>query len=210
MGVIRNNMLKNLRLSRFWLIFATSLKRNNMKKLILMTMMSLFSMAGFSQTETTTTVNASAPSTRFAYLSYDSVKCVMNEYAQMQNDMDLMRKEYEAEMKRVEDEFNQKYESFLDGQATFPKTILQKRQSELQEILNKNIEFKKESQRLLKETETEMLKDILATIDGAVRYIAEQRGYAFVMNSDESAVTFINPAMGDDITQEVKQLLTSK
>ena len=81
---------------------------------------------------------------RYGFLSYDSVMVAMPEYAEMTTSMAELRKQYEAEQKRVEDDFNKKYEEFLDGQATYPKTILQKRQSELQEILDKNIAFKKE------------------------------------------------------------------
>ncbi len=196
--------MKNLRMSRFWVTFAASFKLTMMKKIVLMMMMSLVTMTGFAQTEVTAEVNESASVMKFAYLSYDSVMQSMPRYAAMQQEMAEMTKQYEAEMQRVENEFNKLYESFLDGQASFPQTILQKRQSELQEMLDKNINFKKESQRLLKDTEANMLSELKATIDGAVSAIAKEKGYAFVLNQDESAVTFINPAMGEDITEAVK------
>ena len=40
-----------------------------------------------------------------------------------------------------------------------------------------------------------------------VSIIAQERGYAFVLNSDKQAVTFVNPAMGEDITEAVKQAI---
>ncbi len=186
-----------------------------MKKLILM-MMSLISTIGFAQTDaaalmndTTTQMNNTAVVMKFGYLSYDSVMNGLADYAKMKKDMEVMTQEYEAEMTRVENDFNKKYEDFLDGQASFPKTILQKRQSELQEMLDKNIAFKKESQQLLKKTEAEMLDSIKAFIDRAVSLLAKEKGYAFVLNTDEKAVTYINPAMGEDITEEVKSLINN-
>ncbi len=199
-----NNMMKNLGMSRFWLTFAASLKLTMMKKIVLMMMMSLVTMTGFAQEEVAAEVNESASAMKFAYLSYDSVMLSMPKYAEMQQQMAEMNMQYEAEMQRVENEFNKQYESFLDGQASFPQTILQKRQSELQEMLDKNITFKKESQRLLKDTEANMLSAIKTTIDGAVSAIAKEKGYAFVLNRDERAVTFVNPDMGEDITEAVK------
>ncbi len=204
MGLSLNNMVKNLRLSRFWVTFAASLNMTMMKKVLLLMMMSMVAMTGFAQTEATAEVTESASAMKFAYLSYDSVMLSMPKYAEMQQQMAEMNKQYEAEMTRVENEFNKQYESFLDGQASFPQTILQKRQSELQEMLDKNINFKKESQRLLKDTEANMLNTIKAKINGAVNDIAKEKGYAFVLNMDERAVTFINPAMGEDITEAVK------
>ncbi len=147
---------------------------------------------------------------KFAYLSYDSVLNAMPDYAAMKVQMAQMGKEYETEMKRVEDDFNKKYEEFLDGMKSFPQTILQKRQSELQEMLNKNIDFKKESQRLLKNTETTMLQSLKGTIQTAVDAIAREKGYAFVLNTDEGAVTFIHADFGVDITEDVKSMVNTK
>jgi len=158
------------------------------------------------------TAHAQSDSTviKFGYLSYDSVMFAMPEYAEMQTNMAQLREQYAAEQKRVEDDFNKKYEDFLDGQASFPKTILQKRQSELQELLDKNIAFKKESTKLLDDAEAQMIAAMRTSIDVIVSTIAQERGYAFVLNSDKQAVTFINPAMGEELTEVVKQLLNEK
>ena len=147
---------------------------------------------------------------KFGYLSYDSVMVAMPDYTELKTNMAQLREQYEAEQKRVENDFNKKYEEFLDGQASFPKTILQKRQSELQEMLDRNIEFKKQSQKMLSEAEANMMEVIKTTINMAVNIIAQERGYAFVLNTDKEAVTFINPTLGEDITEAVKQLLNEE
>lgn len=46
-------------------------------------------------------------------------------YAIAKHNMDELREKYDAETKRVETEFNAKYEEFLDGQRTYAKTILE-------------------------------------------------------------------------------------
>ena len=147
---------------------------------------------------------------KFGYLSYDSVMVAVPDYTELKTNMAQLREQYEAEQKRVENDFNKKYEEFLDGQASFPKTILQKRQSELHEMLDRNIEFKKQSQKMLSEAEANMMEVIKTTINMAVNIIAQERGYAFVLNTDKEAVTFINPALGEDITEAVKQLLNEE
>ncbi len=147
------------------------------------------------------------PTLKFGYLSYDSVLQAMPSYAQMQADMEELRIKYEAELKRVEDDFNRKYEEFLDGQAAFPKTILQKRQSELQEMLDKNIAFKKESQRLLEKAEADAKAPIQEALNSALVAIGTERGYAFILNTDANATPWLNTAFGEDITEDVKALL---
>lgn len=144
---------------------------------------------------------------KYGYLSYESVLQAMPEYATMQDSMATLRQKYEAEQKRVEDEFNKKYEEFLDGQKGFPKTILQKRQSELQELLDKNVAFKKESQRLLSQAEQDAMVAVSVRLTEVLDAIGHQRGYAFIINTDEKSTLWLNPAMGEDITVIVKEQL---
>ena len=166
-----------------------------MKKLILFFLL-LATMPALAQSEL-----------KFGYLSYNAVVQAMPEYAAMQNSMAELRQKYEAEQKRVEDDFNKKYEEFLDGQKSYPKTILQKRQSELQEMLDKNIAFKKESQRLLSQAEEEAMAPIRVRLAEVLDAIGRERGYAFIVNTDEKATLWLNPAMGEDVSAAVKGLL---
>ena len=175
-----------------------------MKKTVLFLLLTVVSLAVSAQ-DTKDSV-----AIKFGYLSYDSVMVAMPEYAEFKTNMAQLREQYEAEQKRVENDFNKKYEEFLDGQATFPKTILQKRQSELQEMLDRNIDFKKQSLKMLNDVEANLMNNIKTTINTAVSIVAQERGFAFVLNTDKDAVTFINPAMGEDITEAVKKLLTEK
>ena len=151
-----------------------------------------------------------AQALKYGYLSYDSVFKAMPEYATMQASMQTLRDKYEAEQKRVEDDFNKKYEEFLDGQASFPQTILQKRQSELQEMLDKNIAFKKESQRLLCKAECEAKAPLKERLAAVLAKVGEERGYAFILNTDGNVAPWLNSAMGEDISEVVKQLLNNK
>ena len=162
-----------------------------MKKLILFFLL-LATMPALAQSEL-----------KFGYLSYNAVMQAMPEYAAMQNSMAELRQKYEAEQKRVEDDFNKKYEEFLDGQKSYPKTILQKRQSELQEMLDKNIAFKKESQRLLSQAEEEAMAPIRVRLAEVLDAIGRERGYAFIVNTDEKATLWLNPSLGEDITATV-------
>ena len=87
-------------------------------------------------------VSPSAPaSIRFGYLSYDSVLCQMPDYVLARQKLADLKAQYEAEQKRVEADFNQKYEAFLEGQKEFPPSILRKRQTELRELIVRRLAF---------------------------------------------------------------------
>ena len=141
---------------------------------------------------------------KFGFLSYEAALQSMGEYALVQKQMANLRTQYEAETKRVEDEFNAKYEDFLEGQREFPKTILQKRQTELQELMQKNIEFKQNSIQELAKAEQEAMAPLRIKLIETLGNIGRERGYAFIVDTDQKALPFINPAMGEDINQLVQ------
>ena len=148
-----------------------------------------------------------APALKFGYLSYDLAMKSMTEYATVQMRMDSLRSAFNAEMQRVEDEFNRKYEDFLDGQKDFPRTILLKRQTELQEMLQKNLAFKQQLQQELKDTEAQLMAPLRIHLNEAIATIAHEQGLALVINTDANACPFIDPAMGVDINETVVKKL---
>ena len=72
------------------------------------------------------------------YFSYGELFESMPEYTIAQKQIEELKAKYEEEAVRVKNDFNKKYEEFLEGQKDFPLTILKKRQTELQELMNKN------------------------------------------------------------------------
>ena len=144
---------------------------------------------------------------RFGYLSYEQALRSMPQYAVVQQQMADLRAQYQAETKRVEEEFNLKYEEFLEGQRDFPKTILQKRQTELQELMEKNIAFRDESRRQLAAAEQEAMQPLKTRLHEVIAEIASRQQLALVINTDANACPFINPAMGVNIGELVTSLL---
>ena len=143
----------------------------------------------------------------FGYFSYDEAIKSMPEYALVQENLADLKSKYDQEMKRVEDEFNRKYEDFLDGRNDFAPTILQKRQTELQELLKKNVEFKAEALRLLQQAEVEAFAPLREKLQRVVNKIGAERGYAFILNTDGDACPYVNPEMGEDVSQIIREAL---
>ena len=141
------------------------------------------------------------------YLSYDSVLTSMPQYTMVLQQMSDLQSAYDAEMKRVEDEFNEKYESFLDGQREFPRTILLKRQTELQELLQRNIDFKHQGQEELRRAEADAVAPLRTLLSAAIARVAASKQLILVVNTDSNACPFIDPQMGIDITADVLKAL---
>lgn len=154
---------------------------------------------------------AEAPQTYlFGYFSYSTILKSMTEYQKVQQDIATLRKQYDAEAKRVEDEFNRKYEDFLEGQRDFAPSILKKRQNELQDLLDRNVAFKQEAQRLLQQAEQDALAPLKARVSEAMGQLAAIRGYAFIINTDGDTLPWVDPTRGEDINATLLSILQAK
>ena len=147
------------------------------------------------------------PQILIGYLSYDSALVSMPEYAIAQRQIAETRQAYDAEMKRVEKEFNDKYEEFLENRKDYPRTILLKRQTELQELLEKNIEFKNESRRELQQIERQILAPLRIRLNETIASIARQQRLTMVVNTDSNACPFIEPTQSIDLNDVVIRAL---
>ena len=147
------------------------------------------------------------PALRFGYFSFEQVFHTMPGYAIAKHNMDELRSKYDEETKRVENEFNSKYEEFLEGQRSYAKTILEKRQAELRELMEKNIAFKAEANRLLKQAEDEAFAPLKAKVNEEAQKMGKEKGFAFILNTDNNAAPYLNAEMGEDITAALEEKL---
>ena len=150
---------------------------------------------------------AAQPAWRFGYFSFEQVFHTMPGYAIAKHNMDELRAKYDEETKRVETEFNTKYEESLDGQRSYAKTILEKRQAELRELMEKNIAFKAEAAKLLNQAETDAYAPLKTQINEAAKQIGKEKGFAFIINTDNNATPYLSEEMGEDITAVLEEKL---
>lgn len=146
---------------------------------------------------------------QFGYLSFKEVLHQMPDYKKAQEDFAALKARYDAETARSEEEFQLKFAEFLQGQKEFPPSILQKRQAELQDLMDKSINFRRETQRLLAQAEAELMAPVNARLDEAVKAVGADLGLIFVLNTDGNSLPFVHPQVGVNITQPVLQKLDS-
>lgn len=151
------------------------------------------------------TMHKQSQQLKYGYFSYKQALETMSGYGLAQQSVANLKAKYDAEMRRVEEEFNVKYEEFLDGQRDFAPSILRKRQAEIKELMEKNLAFKDEAKRQLQQAETEAFAQLKTKLANAILKVGKERGYAFILNTDSNSVPFINPAYGEDAIQYIRE-----
>ncbi|MBR6699506.1 MAG: OmpH family outer membrane protein [Bacteroidaceae bacterium] len=159
-----------------------------------------------------TSVREPAPEQRprafvMASVRAESVLYRMPQYKAMQDNMKALREQYEAEARKSEEDFQRKFEEFMQGKAEFPKTILEKRQNELQNMLESNARFRIKVQELLAEAEKSLMEDVRAELNEAIALVAQGKGVGLVFDLDNGSVPYLAPGMAVDITADVVRYL---
>jgi outer membrane protein len=128
---------------------------------------------------------------------------MMPEYKNAIQNLQILKDKCNEEAKRSEDELVRKYAEFLQGQKDFPENILQKRQNELQSLINNGIKFREETETLLQNAEVEMRQEAMNKLNQAIESVGQEQNLAFVLNTDNNTCPFINKVAGTDISHMV-------
>ena len=155
-------------------------------------------------------LSTQAQALRFGFFSYNHVLNAMPEYQQSQQQLAALKVQYEQELTKAKQEFQSKYEDFLDGLSTFAPSIRAKRQAELEQMLQQNEQFRDEAARLLKQAEDEANTSLRDKIYQMLQQISREQGLAFVLNTDDNQTPYVNPELGVDLTLPLLNALTGE
>lgn len=165
-----------------------------MKRLSFILPLLLFCIAGSAQIQ-------------FGYLSYGDVLKELPEYAKAKEDLAVLKAKYEAEAQKGEEDFQNKFVDFLQGQKDFPQAIMQKRQAELQALMDAGVSFRVKSQELIAQAEKDMMQEAYKRLNTALLEVGAEFGYILIVNTDGNNCPYINPAVGVDVTEIVREKL---
>lgn len=147
---------------------------------------------------------AMAQQAKIGFFSYQQVLHNLPGYTAAMANVEELRKQYADELKMAEDEFNEKYELFLDQRNMLDDAIRQKRQSDLQTLLDRNIQFRSESERLLKQAEQDALAPVKQQLNRAIQSVGYSGAYLMIVNTDSEACPYIDAASAEDVTAKIK------
>jgi outer membrane protein len=144
----------------------------------------------------------------FGFISYNEVLKSMPEYEVAVKNLEELKKTYDQELSRAEQDFSRKFYEFVDGQKDFPENIMLKRQKELQQLMDESIKFKDEAKLLLAKSEKELMAPLHSRLKDVLREVGLERNYAYILNTDNNAYPFVNTTgEGEDCTDIVKERL---
>lgn len=165
-----------------------------MKKLLLMFLMCA-PIAAFAQ--------------KFGHVNAQEIIQVMPDYTKAKTEIDALQKQYEDDLKSMQDELTKKSQAYEKEQATLPDNIKQRREQELQEMYQKIQQSYQDNQQALAKASQEKMQAITTKVIDAIKQVGQAGGYVYIMDV-AGGVPYISTTLSTDVTADVKAKLGLK
>lgn len=159
-----------------------------MKKLVLMLMLCA-PMAVFAQ--------------KFGHVDSQAVMQSLPEFIKARGDLEAQSKQYENDLKAMQDEIQRKSEEYDRTASTMNETKKQETEKEIQGMIEKYQQALQTNQQAFQKAQQEKLQPIMTKITTAIKNVGKAGGYVYIMEVT-SGIPYISDTLSKDVTAEVK------
>ncbi|MBQ6032980.1 MAG: OmpH family outer membrane protein [Prevotella sp.] len=159
-----------------------------MKKII-MVLMLMAPMATFAQ--------------KFGHVDAQSIMQAMPEFIKARGDLEAQSKEYENDLKAMQDELQRKSEAYEKTKSTMNATKQQETETELQQMFTKIQQASQDYQQQIGKMQQEKLAPIMNKVTTAIQNVGKNGGYVYIMDAS-MGIPYISQTLSKDVTADVK------
>ena len=124
-----------------------------------------------------------AQSLKVGYTNTDYILSKLPEAKQIESELKTHRDQLGAQLKSKQEEFERKYQSFIDGQATMTDVVKNDVQVELQGLQQSIQQFTAEAEKSMQNKQIQLLAPVYEKIDGGIKQVAKEQGFSHVFSN---------------------------
>ena len=163
-----------------------------MKKLVLMLLM-FAPLATFAQQ-------------KFGHINAQEVMTQMPEFIKARGEMEAKAKQFENDLKAMQDELQRKSQEYDKNKSTMNATKQQETETELNTLYQKYQQALQDNQQTLSKEQQEKMQPITTKLVNAIKAVGKAGGYVYIMDVS-SGIPYISDTLSKDVTAEVKAQL---
>ena len=142
---------------------------------------------------------------KFAHFNSADIIPNMKEYTTAQTEIQNMAKQFDDDLKLMQDELQKKTEEYQKEQDNLLENVRQRREQELNDLYQRMQQSYQDNQQSLQKAQQDKMGAIQQLVLDAVKKIGETGGYVYVIDTNAGAIPFVNTALSTDITADVKK-----
>lgn len=142
-------------------------------------------------------LGVSAQEAKVALVNSNDILAIMPEITAMQGQLKELNDQFTKEMKTMEDEWTNKYNSYIAQQDSLTENIKTKRMQELQDIQDRMQNFSQVAQQDMGKKQQELLAPIQEKLRNAIKAVGDEKGYTYIFDNNPGIVLYVGNAAVD-------------
>ena len=141
----------------------------------------------------------SAQNAKFGYINTSELVSLTADYDSAMVKLQAYQKDLEEELVSMRTEFQNKYNTYQQKQATWTAAIRESKESELQELDQRIQQFQQTAAGDLQQLQATLFAPIFEKAKNAIAKIAKDKGLPFVFETSTNPLAYFNENQGIDL-----------
>lgn len=143
---------------------------------------------------------------KFGHFNSNELVQLMPEWTTAQTELQTLAKQYDDDLKRMQEELQKKADEFQKEQANLLENVRARREQELNDLYQRVIQSRDDNEQAFQKAKAEKMQAISERITAAVKKIGDEGGYVYIMDIT-AGIPYISEKLSTDITPELKKAL---
>lgn len=151
-----------------------------------------------------------AQNLKFGHINAMEIITTMPEYTKAQNDLKALSDQLGKELQRTQEEFNKKYQEFMQEKDSLPVNIAERRQKELEDMMQRQQQFQEKAQQDMEKAQNDILAPVYKKLDDAIKAVGASEGIVYIFDLARTAIPYVNESQSINLNTKVKAQLGIK
>lgn len=146
---------------------------------------------------------------KFGHLNKQEIIMALPEKDSALNKLQKFENELKANLQTTQDEYQAKYQKYLEERDKLDPLIKQAKEKELVSLQQNVQQYQESAQQLYTQKQNELMQPIIEKLQKAINDVGKEGGFTYIFDLQAQAVTYFS-SDSQDVTELVKQKLNIK
>ncbi len=142
---------------------------------------------------------------KFGKVNTNTIMQALPEISKINGELEATAKQYENELKTMQDELQRQAEAYDKGKSTMNATAQKSKEQELQQLYQKYQQTQMDNQKALQKAQQDKMQPIINKVRSAIENVGKTGGYTYIFEEGVAIYTGTNV---EDVTSKVQAELT--
>ncbi len=147
-----------------------------------------------------------AQNLKVGYINKQEILTAMPESNVAMKSLEDMNLKYITEGKKLQEEFQRKYQEYAEQAETMDEAIRKYKENELARLQQSIQEFTQNAEETLKKKQQELFAPIMAKLDEAINKVGNEQGFTYIIDNTAGILTY-KSAQAIDVSSAVRKAL---